>query len=473
MGGELVPRMGRRRHLRQRADGEEPAVLDQDAGGPRRRSHQRQAVLGQRRHRPELPARGRRPPARARRWSPGPPSRDAVPSWSTRPHQPVHVGSRDESVEDLASITRAARGTADRWRRSGTAAATPGRRPDRSARPRRRRAGRRSTAGTSLADRGPWRRSAPAGTGSPPNSQITVRSLNSAEKQSPWSMPQTAAVEARGGSGRSCGRCCWRRCRRRTSSGAARGGPRVLVQREVVLLEVGVDEQLERAFADGPSRTIVGGTTPQPSASRQLLRRRLAPVEARREVPQRTLAPAAACRSPWRVVVAALDGDEERGVRAPGHAPLDLDLTVTRRSRASTDQFIRAQRWPSGSIGRPHNRHDGRPAPTTPSAWVQNATAWPRVRWTRARALDRLGRRDRGCPPRRWAPALRARSRRGRCRRRRPRAIGPTDELGQHRLGQFERAPASGARRGRGGRRASRVKYSAELADLLLLALAR
>ena len=40
-----------------------------------------------------------------------------------------------------------------------------------------------------------------------------------------------------------------------------------LAQREVVLLEVGVDEQLERALAVRPVALEVGGTRPQPSAS--------------------------------------------------------------------------------------------------------------------------------------------------------------------------------------------------------------
>ena len=105
----------------------------------------------------------------------------------------------------------------------------------------------------------------------------------------------------------------------------------------------------------------------------------LAPVQAGFEVPQWALA---AHRLVDRVVLeaGAAHGHEERGVRAPRHPAVDLDLAVREERERVGDQFIRGHGWPSGSIGKPHHWHVGRPAATTSSAWSQNAAAWPRLR---------------------------------------------------------------------------------------------
>ena len=73
----------------------------------------------------------------------------------------------------------------------------------------RRRAGRRRPGGSTSSSSG-------AGMGSPPNSQITVRSLNSWWKRQAVVDGPDVAVRRRAGSGRSCGRCCWPAGRTRT-----------------------------------------------------------------------------------------------------------------------------------------------------------------------------------------------------------------------------------------------------------------
>ena len=142
------------------------------------------------------------------------------------PHQTVEVAAVDQRVEVVvraalahavldAGPRSAATGSGDRSDRSGTTrslthhAARPSDRFDLGVVQQRGDLQRHpldtaSTTGASNA----------SGIGSPPNSQITVRSLYSGAKQSPWSMPHTMPVRrrspARAGSGRSCGRCCWR-----------------------------------------------------------------------------------------------------------------------------------------------------------------------------------------------------------------------------------------------------------------------
>ena len=96
-----------------------------------------------------------------------------------------------------------------------------------------------------------------------------------------------------------------------------------------MLLEVGVDEPLQRADARaGPSwRRTVSGTRSQPSASRQLVGGHLPLVEPVGEVPQRALAPAGLVDRGQLDAVEA-DRDQERAVGAPRHAALDLDLAL-------------------------------------------------------------------------------------------------------------------------------------------------
>ena len=130
------------------------------------------------------------------------------------------------------------------------------------------RAGRRAAGSGRRRPGGRRRRAGASGTGSPPNSQMTVRSLNSAWKLSPLSMPQTwpslaeqaVAALAVGVVGQQV-------------EGADRPELVVVVlvleQGEVVLLEVGVDEPLQRALARAAPRRAArsAGTRSQPSAS--------------------------------------------------------------------------------------------------------------------------------------------------------------------------------------------------------------
>ena len=79
-------------------------------------------------------------------------------------------------------------------------------------------------------------------------------------------------------------------------------------------------------------------------------------MEARLEVPQRSLT-AKRFVDRLGVHICIGDVDEERGVAAPRHAPLDLDLTAGEDVKlvSALDQFIRGHAWPSGSIGLPHH----------------------------------------------------------------------------------------------------------------------
>ena len=108
-----------------------------------------------------------------------------------------------------------------------------------------------------------------SGIGSPPNSQITVRSLRSAWKQSPWSMAQMRP--SRPSRQWPLLRSVLLATRSKAHIAAQRvdGSLAVLVEREVVLLEVG----RRRTAAASPRRTArrrgatSAGTMPQPSAS--------------------------------------------------------------------------------------------------------------------------------------------------------------------------------------------------------------
>src|SRR5690606_15449914 len=112
------------------------------------------------------------------------------------------------------------------------------------------------------------------------------------------------------------------------------------------------------------------------------------------EVPQRPLALAGLVDGPQAAALVA-DLDEQRGVRAPGHAPEHLDLAgaqdlehgvAVRRGRrhGGTAQFSRGQTCPSGSIGRPHRPQSGRPWATSSRANRAKALAWGRVKQNRA-----------------------------------------------------------------------------------------
>src|SRR4051812_7823609 len=95
-----------------------------------------------------------------------------------------------------------------------------------------------------------------------------------------------------------------------------------------MLLELGVDEPLQRA---GSERRLLAHDRLRYQAPTerfgQLIGGDLPPEEPVRKVPQRSLAPVRLVNGVHLVAVVA-EGDEERGVRAPGHAALDLDVAV-------------------------------------------------------------------------------------------------------------------------------------------------
>jgi len=109
-----------------------------------------------------------------------------------------------------------------------------------------------------------------------------------------------------------------------------------LVDGEVVLLVVDVDEPLQAAF---PQRAIADDGGRHQSKSHRLAEPvggQLTPVQPRGEVPQR---PLAAERLVDRLCArVSIDDqvDEERGVAAPRHPPLDVHV-----GRGEQAQFIR------------------------------------------------------------------------------------------------------------------------------------
>ena len=115
----------------------------------------------------------------------------------------------------------------------------------------------------------------------------------------------------------------------------------LLQQREVVLAEVGRHEELERPLSERPLPLSREGHQPPAERLREEVGGDLAPVEPGREIPQR---PLAALRLVHRerglAVEAALD--QEGGVAAAGHAPLDRDLPAGQQ--VERDGRVRAPR---------------------------------------------------------------------------------------------------------------------------------
>ena len=100
-----------------------------------------------------------------------------------------------------------------------------------------------------------------------------------------------------------------------------------LVDGEVVLLVVGGDEPLHAALAQRPVTDDGGRYQIEAHRMAQRVRRELTSVQTRLEVPQR---PFTTERLVDALTGAFAVGDvhEERGVAAPGHAALDLDLAA-------------------------------------------------------------------------------------------------------------------------------------------------
>ena len=171
-------------------------------------------------------------------------------------------------------------------------------------------------------------------------------------------------------------------------SNAAHGPQRVvvglvLVQREVVLLEVGLHERLHRADAQRAiAQDRVGHEVPA-ERLRQLEGRDLTMIESGREVPQWPLAPPGLVDRARRVVAAPNLAEVGR-VRAPRHAAEHRELTVLQHGCCVVPgrQFIRGHGCPSGSTGKPQKRHGGRPEATSARLWCTNAHTCARLRRT-------------------------------------------------------------------------------------------
>ena len=146
----------------------------------------------------------------------------------------------------------------------------------------------------------------------------------------------------------------------------------------------------------GPSRNTVSGTIAQPKRFRDLARRDLAVAQrAARKVPERALAPLRLVDREQLVVVDR-EAHEKGGVRRPRHPAEHFDVTFAQHDARgivgdgldlgptrpvalahARVQFIRGQMCPSGSIGKSHSGHLGRPAvtATTPLANIARICA--------------------------------------------------------------------------------------------------
>ena len=143
----------------------------------------------------------------------------------------------------------------------------------------------------------------------------------------------------------------------------------LLEQREVVGLDVEGHEPLQRAHPEGQALVVAQhrlGHDAPPQPRGELVGGRLAAVEPGGEVPQRSLA-ATGLVDGAQALAAVAQLDQQRGVRAPRHAPEHLDLARTEHvehgGRVEPGrQFIRGHVCPSASMGRPQKPQSGRPA---------------------------------------------------------------------------------------------------------------
>ncbi len=145
----------------------------------------------------------------------------------------------------------------------------------------------------------------------------------------------------------------------------------VLVEGEVVLREVGGHEALHRPLAQ---RAVAQDGFGDDAPAEQLgedPRRHLPAVEPAGEVPQRTLAPARLVHAE-RPVLALRQLHQEGPVRAPGHPPLELDVALGQQAQRGLCPLVLMHMCPSGSSGRRHNGHGGRPAATRAAACTTN-----------------------------------------------------------------------------------------------------
>ncbi len=266
----------------------------------------------------------------------------------------------------VCSVTPTARGTAAPSRRSGTGARSPPRRARRSsascsssssssANPGGRPASRNASTGSASAD----------GITSPPNSQMTVRSLNSSWKASPLSMAQMRPSEPRS----TCPPLRSVLLARMSNTHSRRSASwlsRVVVEREVVDLGVERHEQLHRA---GPERAVEPGHRRRhdlpPEGDPEPPRRDLPPPQPGREVPQRPLAPLRLVHAE-HLALGPAEVDEERAVGAPRHAAPHVDRrpsSSTAIAAAGSDEVVEARRRSPAPAPPPARRPS--PSPTS------------------------------------------------------------------------------------------------------------
>ena len=195
------------------------------------------------------------------------------------------------------------------------------------------------------------------------------------------------------GSDRSCGRRCWRSDR---SAHMRWSGPRcsgVLAQREVVLLEVGVDEELERALAVGPvARESSAGPAPSRAPPRGA-RRRARAGRVRAGSPTAAARRARACRRPAVVTPSSTASTSSVALLLPAAGPCTVRSPRVRTSSGSIAAITRGHHVTVaaradvavGSLGSPHIGQVGRPARCSACACSTNAAACARVMAKRGR----------------------------------------------------------------------------------------
>ena len=168
-----------------------------------------------------------------------------------------------------------------------------------------------------------------------------------------------------------------------------------LDQGEVVLLEVGRHEALERSLAEGPVSLHGRGHEAPAERLGEMVGRDLPPEEPRWKVPERPLAALRLVHAE-RARVLEYQLHQKGRVAAPRHAALHRDAAAgeqiecrrSRRHRAhlTTCPLLRGQTCPSGSLGWLHMGQRGRPARTSARARSTKAVAWTRVMRKRATA---------------------------------------------------------------------------------------
>ncbi len=211
--------------------------------------------------------------------------------------------------------------------------------------------------------------------GSPPKSQITVRTFHCAWNATPWSMPNTLPSFASRQ---------WPPLRSvllitmSNSGHAAELVAMVLEQREVVVVGVVLDEPLHAADAGrSVAQHRVGDDVPAERVG-DLVGRDLAVTQrAAREVPERPLT-LLRLVDRQHLLAGVTQVDQQRRVRRPGQPPEDLHLPVAQQI-GHEGQFQRGQMWPLGSIGKSQSWHLGRPASTDSAPCATIARTCARV----------------------------------------------------------------------------------------------